>query len=233
MRILVVEDDDRIADFLMRGLRAEGRTCVRAQDGREALALGVDDTIEFIILDLMLPDIHGRDVCQELRARKINTPILMLTALTDIDDVIGGLRMGADDYMTKPFNFDELLARMDALTRRGNHAQSESDMQLKVADIVFDQDAMRVSAAGNLIELTVKEMAILDLLMSNPNKLFSRERILNNVWGMGMDPLTNVVDVHIGHLRKKLSANNSVAIIETVRGLGYRLVSTTCMEANG
>jgi len=222
MRILVVEDDDRIADFLVRALKSEGHTAVRTADGREGFELGKDADFELIILDLMLPGMHGLDVCQELRARRVRTPIVMLTAMDTLDDVVTGLRTGADDYIRKPFVIDELLARIEAVVRRGSPEPARDDM-VRVADVELDRRAMRVTVAGKPIELTAKELAVLELLISNPGRLFSRERILSNVWGMDMDPLTNVVDVYVGKLRRKIDANREGSLIETVRGLGYRM----------
>lgn len=222
MRILVVEDDDRIADFLVRALKSEGHTAVRIGDGREAFELGRNADFELIILDLMLPGMHGLDICQELRARRVKTPIVMLTAMDTLDDVVTGLRMGADDYIRKPFAIDELLARIEAVARRDSPEPAGTDV-VCVADVELDRRSMRVAVAGKPIELTAKELAVLELLISNPGRLFSRERILSNVWGMDMDPLTNVVDVYVGKLRRKIDANREHSLIETVRGLGYRM----------
>lgn len=222
MRTLVVEDNDRIADFLVRALRSEGHNCVRCADGQEALTLGLEGDFELIVLDLMLPGLHGLEVCQELRMRKVTTPIVMLTAMDGVDDVIAGLRMGADDYIKKPFVIDELLARIDAVLRRGGH-DKETDRQIRVDNIELDCRSMQVTLSGEPIELTAKELAVLELFITNPGKLFSRERILSNVWGMDKDPLTNVVDVYIGKLRRKIDNGRAESLIETVRGLGYRM----------
>ena len=222
MRTLVVEDDDRIADFLVRALKSEGYNAVRTGDGREALELGQNADFELIILDLMLPGMHGLEVCQELRMRRIDTPIVMLTAMDSLDDVVTGLRMGADDYIKKPFVIDELLARIEAVVRRGRSSDARSEV-LRVADVALDRRSMRVTLAGELLDLTAKELAVLELLMSNPGRLFSRERILSNVWGIDMDPLTNVVDVYVGKLRKKIDGHREHSLIETVRGMGYRM----------
>ena len=222
MRILVVEDDQRIADFLVRALKPEGYLPVCVGDGREALDLVDNADFDLILLDLMLPSMSGLEVCQVLRMRRINTPIIILTALDSPDDVVKGLRMGADDYMTKPFDLDELLARIEAVSRRAPTIDQDSAV-LKAGGVVLDLRAMTVMLDGELVEMTAKELAVLELLMSAPDRLFSRERILNNVWGMGMDPLTNVVDVYIGKLRKKLSTPETGSFIETVRGLGYRI----------
>lgn len=222
MRILIVEDESRIADFLDRGLRAEGHFCVVAGDGKEGLALALDGDFDLILLDLVLPGMHGHEVCQQLRMNKVNTPLMILTALDSIEDIVAGLRLGADDYMTKPFSFEELLARIESVKRRSSN-RKEEDPCLRVGPVVFDRQALSVTVDDNKIHMTAKELAILELLMSNPGKLFSRERILSNVWGLNMDPLTNVVDVYIGKLRKKIDLEDGESLIETVRGLGYRL----------
>ncbi len=223
MRVLLVEDEDRIADFLVRALKSEGFTCIRASDGHEGLELGRNADFDLILLDLMLPGISGLEICQELRMRKISTPIVMLTAMDDIDDIVTGLKMGADDYITKPFVIDELLARLEAVVRRGQ-LKSEGDSRLVVGDIIMDCKSMKVTFAGKPVPLTAKELAILELLMAHPNRLFSRERILSNVWGLDRDPLTNVVDVYIGRLRRKLSNEEGTSCIETVRGMGYQIL---------
>lgn len=221
MRVLIVEDDDRIADFLQRALNVEGHTCVRASNGDEAMPLVKDGDFELMLLDLMLPGMSGMDICQELRMRNINIPIIMLTAMDSVEDIILGLKMGADDYMTKPFDIDELLARMETVHRRKG-GDSDAQKILTITDIEMNRESKIVTVAGVQVDLTAKELSILELLMSYPDKLFSRERILNNVWGVNVDPLTNVVDVYIGRLRKKLGKDKE-PLIETVRGLGYRI----------
>ena len=224
MRILIVEDEVRIADFLQRGLRAEGHFCVVANDGDAGLQLALEGDFDLLLLDLMLPGMHGRDICQHLRMNKINTPLIILSAMDSLDDVIAGLRMGADDYMTKPFSFEELLARIETVTRRSSQISPQEQL-LSTGRLTFDRKSIRFSVAGKEVKMTAKELAIIELLMSNPGTLFSRERILSNVWGLNMDPLTNVVDVYIGKLRKKIDDGTGDSIIETVRGLGYRLKS--------
>lgn len=220
MRILIVEDDPRIADFLQRALKPEGHMPVSVGDGREALDLVEQGDFEMLLLDLMIPGISGLELCQILRMRRVELPIIMLTALDTSEDVVRGLRMGADDYITKPFDLDILLARIDAVARRSVELRQSSE-QLQAGSVVLDLRAMTVSLNDHPVEMTAKEMAVLELLMSDPERLFSRERILSNIWGMDMDPLTNVVDVYIGKLRKKLSEDKP--FIETVRGLGYRI----------
>jgi two-component system OmpR family response regulator len=222
MRILIVEDEVRIADFLQRGLRAEGHFCVVANDGEAGLALALEGDFDLLLLDLMLPGLHGREICQQLRMNRINTPLIILSAMDSLDDVIAGLRMGADDYMTKPFSFEELLARIETVMRRSSEVARE-EKSLAVGSLAFDRQSLRFSVAGKEVKMTAKELAIIELLMSHPGTLFSRERILSNVCGLNMDPLTNVVDVYIGKLRKKIDGDTGESIIETVRGLGYRL----------
>jgi len=222
MRILIVEDETRIADFLDRGLRAEGHFCVIANDGESGLSLALEGDFDLILLDLMLPGIHGHEVCQQLRMNKVNTPLIILSAMDSLEDVIAGLRMGADDYLTKPFSFEELLARIETIMRRNATIEGEEDI-IKAGPLEFDRQSLRFSVGGDEMKMTAKELAIIELLMTNPGTLFSRERILSNVWGLNMDPLTNVVDVYIGKLRKKIDSDTENSMIETVRGLGYRL----------
>ena len=222
MNVLLVEDEARIADFIQRGMKAEGwQVCVAAH-GEAALAMIAAESFDVIVLDLMLPGISGRDVCRRLRAKKDLTPILMLTALGDVEDRVSGLRIGADDYLVKPFDFDELLARVEALARRASAfegAETESHL-LMAGSLRFDTRTLEVQCGDQRITLTLKEREILKLLLSNPGKIFSRERILGTVWRVTEDPLTNVVDVYIGRLRKKLGACGEP--LETVRGVGYR-----------
>ena len=222
MRILIVEDETRIADFLDRGLRAEGHFCVIANDGESGLSLALEGDFDLILLDLMLPGIHGHEVCQQLRMNKVNIPLIILSAMDSLEDVIAGLRMGADDYLTKPFSFEELLARIETIMRRNSTIEGEEDI-IKAGPLAFDRQSLRFSVDGDELKMTAKELAIIELLMTNPGTLFSRERILSNVWGLNMDPLTNVVDVYIGKLRKKIDSDAENSMIETVRGLGYRL----------
>lgn len=223
MRLLLIEDDDRVAGFVERGLKAEGYFVVRTASGKEGLVLGQSQDFNLIILDLMLPEINGRDVCQRLRIAGINTPIIMLTAMDSQEEIVAGLKAGADDYICKPFAFDELLARIEAVARRAPTLQSQSRLEV-FGPIKFDKTSKQVYLDGQEVSLTAKEVDILALLLSQPGKFFSRERILNSVWGLDVDPLTNVIDVYIGKLRKKLVSGDSQCLIETKRGVGYRLV---------
>jgi DNA-binding response OmpR family regulator len=222
MNILVVEDDMRVADFLLRGLRAEGYRVQLARTGPEGLELARNSELSVLLLDLMLPGLSGLELCQTLRAEGHQVPVLMLTALSNTEDKVSGLRLGADDYLTKPFAFEELLARIEALLRRGREQRPRATT-LQVADLVLDRERMEVTRAGKLVPLTAKELAFLELLMTAPGRVYSRERILSNVWGTNEDPLTNIVDVYVRRLRAKIDDGHPVPLLKTVRGLGYRL----------
>ncbi|MBD3897213.1 response regulator transcription factor [Halomonas sp. ML-15] len=231
MHIVIVEDDPRIRDFLQRGLAAEGHQVQSFSEGQPALVHlvqaardGMAASPPVVILDRLLPDIGGLEVCRNLRTAGVTYPILMLTALDSIEDRVTGLEAGADDYLVKPFAFEELLARLGAISRRhAGHASAEQRI-VSVGDLVLDRDQRSVTRAGQRIDLTPKELAILELLMSAPGKLFSRERILASVWGAHEDPLTNVVNVYIRRLRRKLDDGHAEAsLITTQRGFGYRL----------
>jgi DNA-binding response OmpR family regulator len=221
MNILLVEDEARVADFIRRGLSAEGWGVTHASDGETALELLSASPFDAIILDLMLPGISGQDVCRRLRARENATPILMLSALDSTDERIAGLKLGADDYLPKPFDFDELIARLESLHRRTQRFNVKQNADLLDCDgVTFDKRSLTVLIDQMPIELSGKERDILLLLMSNKGRTFSRERILNAVWGISADPLTNVVDVYIGRLRRKLRQHGGRIV--TLRNVGYR-----------
>ena len=222
MRILLVEDDWRILRFLKRGLGAEGFQVETAEDGRAAIERAKGFGLDLIILDVLLPDMDGREVCRQLREAQVPVPILLLTALDSIEDKIEGLRMGADDYLTKPFSFEELLARIEALQRRPAEYRGAAE-KLSFADIRLDRRTRRIWRGDREIALTAKEFALLDYLMTSGDRVLSRAQILEHVWGYDADPLTNVVDVYIRHLRIKIDAGRERSLIETVRGFGYRL----------
>ena len=222
MKLLLIEDDSRIVQFLQRGLKAEGHVVSVVQDGTEGLELAQAGEWDAIVLDIMLPGKDGREICRTLRMSGNPTPILMLTALDSTEDVVQGLRLGADDYMSKPFAFDELLARLERLGSR-DAAPDRASPLLQVADLTFDRDALVVRRGGTTIELTSLEYALLEFLMVEAGKVVSRARILQNVWGASEDPLTNVVDVYIRRLRTKIDEGRTPALIKTIRGRGYRL----------
>lgn len=220
MNVLLVEDETRVADFVKRGLAAEGWSVEHVTDGERALAL-FDEGARFdmLVLDLMLPGVSGLDVCRRLRARGQRLPILMLSALDAVEERVGGLRSGADDYLPKPFAFEELIARIEALARR--QRAFETDEVLRHGSIALDPRAMRVFVEGCEVELTARERDLLRALLASPGAALSRERLLNAVWGHQSDPMTNTVDVHVARLRRKLGASGD--LIRTVRGVGYRL----------
>jgi DNA-binding response OmpR family regulator len=220
--LLIVEDDPRVADFLLRGLRAEGYVPTAVASAEDALPLLRRGGFDLALFDVMLPGQSGMELCQQVRAECLPLPVLMLTAMGSVQERVAGLRCGADDYLPKPFAFDELLARIEALLRRPSQ-RIEPAAELEVGDLLFDRRRMEVRRNGESVQLTAKELALLELLMNAPGRLFSRERILSNVWGVDSDPLTNVVDVYIRRLRSKLDEPGRPSRITTVRGLGYRL----------
>jgi len=222
MKVLIIEDDEKVGSFLSRGLKAEGYLTLLLTDGTHALDTVKQFEPNVIVLDRMLPNLDGLTICQQLRSQKITARILILSALSEVDERVKGLRAGADDYLGKPFHFEELLARIEALAKRSNH--TEHKRQLQVADLILDLDTMRVQRAGQDLSLTAKELGILELLMSNSGKVYSRERILTNVWGLNEDPLTNIVDVYLARLRKKIDDDHTVKLLHTRRGLGYAIM---------
>jgi DNA-binding response OmpR family regulator len=222
--ILIIEDDERVASFLKRGLEAEGYGVRLARDTVSGLANAVARDHKLIILDVKLPGGDGVDLCRQARAQGVKAPVLMLTARDTLDDKVRGLNAGADDYLTKPFAFEELLARVNALVRRGGGLE-ERPVRVCVEDLTLDRETLRVRRGERVIDLTSTELSLLDLLMTKPGAVYSREKILSAVWGESSDPLTNVVDVYIGKLRRKIDGQGERPLIETVRGRGYRLAA--------
>ncbi|MFL5887191.1 MAG: response regulator transcription factor [Thermoleophilaceae bacterium] len=219
MRILVVEDELPIADFVCRGLEAEGYTVDHASDGMEGERLAVAGDVDLVILDLMLPGRDGISVLQGIRRAKPGLPVILLTARDAVGDKVEGLDSGANDYVTKPFSFDELTARVRAQLR--GPVQGESTV-LEAAGVRLDLLSRQVRRDGDSVDLTAREFELLAYLMRHPNQVLSREQILNAVWGYDFDPGTNVVEVYVGYLRRKLARPDSPAPIETVRSVGYR-----------
>lgn len=220
MKILVVEDEERVAHFIQKGLKEEGHAVDVAYDGEEGEFLGEVNDYDLIILDLMLPKKNGITVCRELRERGVSTPVLMLTARDAVEDKVRGLDAGADDYLAKPFAFEELLARVRALLRRKSENKSPI---LKVADLELDPISRQATRAGKNIRLTTKEYALLEYLMRNPGKVLSRTLIGEHVWDMNFDPESNVIDVYVSHLRNKIDKGFDRPLIHTLRGQGYIL----------
>jgi DNA-binding response OmpR family regulator len=215
-RVLIVEDEPRLASFLEKGLKSNGFTTSVAADGASAVVAASDEDFDLMILDLGLPDIDGLDVLQRVRDRGEHLPVIILTARDDLSDKVGGLDRGADDYVTKPFRFEELLARVRARLRHGGTAEVTV---LEFGGVELDLRTRHASAQGRTVELTAREFAMLETLMRHPDQVLTREQLLSHVWGYDHDPGSNVVDVYIGYLRRKLGEER----IETVRGMGYRM----------
>ncbi|MEI8191836.1 MAG: response regulator transcription factor [candidate division NC10 bacterium] len=220
MRILLVEDDKKVASFIRKGLEEEGYAVDVAADGEAGLFMGLDRLHDLIILDVMLPKKPGFQVLRELRQAKVATPVLMLTARDTIEDKVQGLDAGADDYLTKPFVFAELLARVRALLRRRAEARSP---RLQVADLVLDPATRSVTRGGQPITLTNREFALLEYLMRNAGRVLTRTAITEHVWDYDFDSGTNVIDVYVNYLRKKIDAGYGPKLLHTVRGAGYVL----------
>ena len=221
-RILVVEDDPQLADYLLKGLREDGFTAEHAADGRDGLFLASDSRFDAIVMDRMLPGgIDGLALIETLRQQGNRVPILILSALDGVDDRIRGLRAGGDDYLTKPFAFGELLARLDALLRRSQSQAVETVMTL--GDLSVDMLAHRVTRAGKTLALQPREFKLLAYLLRHANQVVTRTMLLENVWDYHFDPQTNVIDVHISKLRQKIDAGFPSALLRTVRNAGYML----------
>jgi two-component system, OmpR family, response regulator len=222
MKILVVEDNERVTQFISKGLREQGHVVDHAATGRDGLFLASSEKYDVIVMDRMLPgDIDGLAIVEALRATGSKTPILILSALAEVDDRIRGLRAGGDDYLTKPFAFGELAARLDALVRRSQG--SETKAALELADLRMDLLAHKVTRGGKTIALKPREFSLLEYLLRHAGQVVTRTMLLENVWEYHFDPQTNVVDVHISKLRQKIDAGFVPALLHTVRGVGYRL----------
>ena len=218
MRILIVEDEKKVAAFIKKGLEEETYAVDIASDGEEGLHLGEQNPYDLIILDLMLPKINGLEILSHLRAKKIETPVLLLTAKDSVDDKVEGLNQGADDYLTKPFAFSELLARIRVLLRRG---KNETKTTLEIADLTLDLVSHKVSRGNEEIELTGKEYSLLEYFMRNQEKVLTRTMIAEHVWDYNFDTFTNVIDVYVNHLRKKIDKKFPAKLLHTLRGVGY------------
>lgn len=220
MRLLVVEDEKKVASFIRKGLEEEGYAVDVALDGEVGLQMATDRVHDLIILDIQLPRLSGMELLRSLRAKRIATPVLLLTVRAAIEDKVLGLDAGADDYLTKPFSFRELVARVRALLRR--RAES-SQTELRVADLTLDPVRHTVSRGSERIELTAKEFALLDYFMRNPDRVLTRTMIAEHVWDYDFDSMTNVIDVYVNYLRRKIDSDREPKLIHTVRGVGYML----------
>jgi DNA-binding response OmpR family regulator len=218
-RILIAEDEPRIAAFLEKGLKANGFTTTVVEDGNDAISCVQTEDFDIVILDLGLPGKDGWAVLEELRGQGEQLPVIVLTARDEVKDTVAALEGGANDYITKPFRFEELLARVRVQLRSSRSSKGQDEMLLKVGDIVLDLRTRQVQVGDRTIELSAKEFTLLETFLRHPGQVMSREQLLSHVWGYDYDPGSNIVDVYVGYLRKKLGGNS----IETVRGMGYRL----------
>lgn len=220
MHILLVEDEKRLSDVIKRGLLEHGFAVDQAYDGQEGQYLAEAEAYDLIILDLMLPKVDGLTVCKNLRHKDVKTPILMLTAKTTVDDKIAGLDTGADDYLTKPFSFLELRSRVHALIRRSN---KEASPVIKIDDLELDPTKRTVTRAGEDISLTPKEFSILEFLVRHKNEVVTRTMIIEHVWDYNFESMSNVIDVFMATLRRKVDKSSKVKLIHTIHGVGYRI----------
>jgi DNA-binding response OmpR family regulator len=220
MRVLVVEDSRRLAGIIKRGLLEEGYAVDNAFDGEEAEYMAETTPFDIIILDIMLPKKDGVAVCRDLRAKNVNTPILMLTAKDSVEDKVGGLDSGADDYLVKPFAFSELLARLRALLRREVLPKTQ---KFQVGDLTLDPQSREVWRDGSRVDLTAKEYAIIEYFMRRPNAVVTRTMLGESVWDYEFDGISNIIDVYVRRLRRKIDREGETSLIQTVRGAGYRL----------
>src|SRR5580658_1474012 len=223
MHVLLIEDDTEAARFLVKGLRESGYEVDHAADGREGLQRATEGRFDLIVTDRMLPHVDGLAIIEQMRANSIGTPVLVLSALGGVDDRIRGLKAGGDDYLTKPFAFAELLARIEALLRR--HPNSSQATRLKVEDLEFDLLTRTVRRAGRELELTARELKLLEFLMRRAGQVVTRTMLLEGVWDLHFDPQSNLIDVHISRLRQAIDRGSDQPLIHTVRGSGYVLRS--------
>ena len=219
MRVLIVEDDPAIVRFLERGLAAHGHQAVTADNGQDGVLMAADETVDFVLLDIMLPGMDGQEVLRRIRARRPGVPVLMLTARDEVRDKVSALDSGADDYLTKPFDLEELLARMRTLVRRADQPQAS---RIAVGDLKMDLRSHRVWRGEKSVELSTREFALLEYFVRHQGQVLSRQQILSAVWDYAFDPGSNVVDVYVSYLRNKLDLRGERSLIATVRGAGYR-----------
>lgn len=224
MQILLIEDDESVAQYVSNGLREAGHTTEHCSNGRDGLTLAMDHEYDVLVVDRMLPELDGLSVIKALRAVGNTVPTLILSALSDVDERVKGLKSGGDDYLVKPFAFSELLARIEVLGRRFRNEKSESaDIRLSVGDLEIDLLSRSVHRAGQRIELKTKEFALLEQLVRNAGRVMTRTMLLENVWGYNFTTNTNVIDVHISNLRKKIDEGFNKPLLHTVRGAGYKV----------
>ena len=226
MRILVIEDDKKVSEFVANGLGQEGHTIDVAEDGKNGLFLATTEKYDVLIVDRMLPGLDGLTIIKTLRGSGNVTPVLILSAMAEVDDRVSGLRAGGDDYLVKPFAFSELIARVEVLAKRRESSKADDTTSLFAGSLKLDLLSRKASVEGTVIDLQAREFRLLEFLLRNKDKVVTRTMLLEGVWDYHFDPQTNVIDVHISRLRKKLGEASDKTIIETVRGAGYIIQSS-------
>jgi two-component system, OmpR family, response regulator len=221
MKVLLIEDDRKITSFIKKALKEQGFVIESCDNGDDGYALASGQAYDLVLLDIMLPGRDGLSILRGLREKKINVPVILLTARSALQERVEGLNLGADDYLSKPFYLEELLARIHAVARR---ASGDSMSLMRVGPLTVNSLTREVAVGKDKVELTVREFSLLELLMRSPGRVFTRTQILEHVWGYDFDPQTNVVDVYVRRLRSKVDCNPNAPLIETIRGVGYRIV---------
>jgi DNA-binding response OmpR family regulator len=228
MQILIIEDEQAIVRFLERGLAAHGHRVISVDNGEDGVRLALDESVDLVMLDIMLPQLDGHRVLERIRLRRPEVPVLMLTARDDIQNKVNALDAGADDYLTKPFDLEELLARIRALTRRADQPRAS---RIEAGDLKVDLRSRRVWRGDRIVDLSSREFALLEYFMSHPGQVLSRQQILSAIWDFAFDPGSNVVDVYVSYLRNKIDRPGQPSLIQTVRGAGYRFEPSSSAQA--
>lgn len=223
MKILVIEDDEKVLSYIQKGLNEEGHNVDKAQNGKDGLFLATTEKYDVMVIDRMLPELDGLTIIKTIRGADNKTPVLILSALSDVDDKVKGLKSGGDDYLTKPFAFAELMARIEVLAKRQDNFHHEQEVIVKVGDLTLDLLGRKVTRGNQTIELQSREFRLLDYMIKNKDKVVTRTMLLENVWDYHFDPQTNVIDVHISRLRSKIDKGFDKQLIKTVRGAGYMI----------
>jgi len=223
MKVLVVEDDEKVLSYIRKGLDQEGHNVDTAPNGKDGLFLATTETYDVMIIDRMLPELDGLTIIKTLRGTNNNTPVLILSAMAEVDDKVQGLKSGGDDYLTKPFAFAELMARIEVLAKRQDNNANEQEVNVAVGDLTLDLLGRKVTRGEQTIDLQSREFRLLDYMIKNKDKVVTRTMLLENVWDYHFDPQTNVIDVHISRLRSKIDKGFDHQLIKTVRGAGYMI----------
>lgn len=223
MKILVVEDDQELNSYITKGLVEAGHKVESAEDGKQGLLLATSENYDVLILDRMLPEVEGLTIVKTIRATGNTTPVLVLSALGEVDDRVAGLKAGGDDYLVKPFAFEELLARVEAISRRSNNSELENETKLHVGDLEMDLLSRKITRGSQVIDLQTREFKLLEYLLRHKGQIVTRTMLLEKVWDYNFDPQTNVIDVHVSRLRSKVDKGFEKDLIKTIRGAGYTI----------